>query len=87
MNYLLTPNMATRSMFKREFEVMERTDILKIGIQVRFGDQHISQPDIFDTEDAVVSTTEKYFEVCLCADAALCARLAAACTAVVHFCH
>ena len=61
MNYLLKPNEATRSMFRRgpsllfcmpgvrrrsqpalccreQFEIMERTDILKIGIQVQLCD-------------------------------------------------
>jgi hypothetical protein len=63
MNYLLRPNAATRALFEEEFKIMEREDVLKIGIQMRFGDNHMAAPGQYDTLESVMAASERFFMV------------------------
>jgi hypothetical protein len=51
-------------MFKDEFEVMENESVLKIGIQIRMGDEHLSRPEEFDADEAMLmEKSEVFFKV------------------------
>ena len=63
MNYLLTPNKATRTMFKAEFETMEQDNILKIGIQVRFGDDTLLHTHEHLSDEAKFEDVDKFLRV------------------------